>query len=126
MRRYVLAIASSAVLACVLVGISLILPACKGGGLPDPGITPDGGASAWGMAGGGALRQGLSAYAGPDTPQIAWKYVVDSRICGRPVYTADGKLCISERRVALAFDESGEVTWRYSGEKNVLHMPSVA
>ena len=55
----------------LLLGITLASSACKGGGLPDPGIIEDGGASAWGMAGGGPMRQGLSAYAGPTTPDVA-------------------------------------------------------
>jgi len=42
-------------LVALLLGIVLALCGCKGGGLPDPGIIEDGGASAWAWPAAGPL-----------------------------------------------------------------------
>lgn len=113
-------------LIALLLGIALAFCACKGGGMPDPGIIEDGGASAWGMAGGGPMRRGLSAYAGPITPDIAWEYVIDGDLRGSPVFTADGLVCVSARFVVLAFDQFGQLLWRYVGAGGIVEEPYAA
>jgi hypothetical protein len=111
-----------------LIGILLALPACKGGGLPEPGPGGGGasGAPAWGMAGGGPMRQGLSAFSGPDTPEIAWKYVAEDDLNGKPAIAPDGSVYVSARRVLLAFSPSGELRWRHSGQRAIADGPFIA
>lgn len=98
------------------VCIALGLAACHGGGMPSPG--PGGGsvqnATAWGMAGGGPQRQGLSAYSGPDTPEIAWEYVLDGELLRDPRFDAEGNIYIVAQRTLLSFSLGGDIRWRYS------------
>jgi len=124
MKRFIIAAASTALPLCISMWIVLILTACHGGGMPAPG--PGVGTSAapaWGMAGGGPMRQGQSTYSGPDTPEIAWEYVTAGPLEGTPALAQDGSVYISARRVLLAFNESGELRWRHSNSGRITGGP---
>jgi len=75
------------------------------------------------MAGGGPTRRGLSAYAGPTAPDVAWEYVIEARLQGSPVFTADGLVCISAEFVLLAFDQYGQLRWRFEGTEGIVDEP---